>query len=70
MKLLSNKKKKACTLTCIHDEYIIDGRIGGALSLGRCPYVACGCCRLRAAGIARQHARGPARSPAVAQFTA
>ena len=66
----SDANERACTLTCIHDEYIIDGRIGGALSLGRCPYVACGCCRLGAAGIARQHARGPARSPAVAQFTA
>jgi hypothetical protein len=46
------------------------------LGMGRCPYVACGCCRLRAAGIARhwqvEHARGPTRSPAlaVAQFTA
>ena len=39
-------------------EYIIDGRNGGTLSLGRCPYVACGCCRLRAAGNARQHAKG------------
>jgi hypothetical protein len=27
-----------------------------------------GCCRLRAAGNAGQHRRGPARSPAVAQF--
>jgi hypothetical protein len=39
----------------------------GTLSfkLGRCPYAACGCYRLRAAGNARQHAtmRGPATQP-------
>ncbi len=36
---------------------------GGTLSSGRCPYVACGCCRLRAAGNARQHPRGARQKP-------
>jgi hypothetical protein len=43
---------------CLHDEHIIDGRKGGMLSSGCCLYVACGCCRLRAAGNAGQHRRG------------
>jgi hypothetical protein len=56
--------------TCIHDEHIIDGRKGGHAGLWTLPL-----CGLRllppsAAGNAGQHRRGPARSPAVAQFTA
>ena len=51
-RVLSDANERARSLASMMTTLSTAETPGGTLRFGRCPYVACGCCRLRAAGNA------------------